>query len=135
MKGEPLRVPLSRKISAAAIGLRKGFVLPTSSAPNKKRSRQASFFIWCGRWDLNPHVMDTRTSNVPVCLFQHFRITLYYYTICCGFVNTVSRQILSKNYIKFRCHRGLTPWNDYEVFYPLALPRGGFPHPFNGFSP
>ena len=31
-------------------------------------------FLWCGRWDLNPHVMDTRTSNVPVCRFQHFRI-------------------------------------------------------------
>ena len=30
-------------------------------------------FFWCGRWDLNPHVIDTRTSNVPVCRFQHFR--------------------------------------------------------------
>ncbi len=30
-------------------------------------------FVWCGRWDLNPHVIDTRTSNVPVCRFQHFR--------------------------------------------------------------
>ena len=29
--------------------------------------------FWCGRWDLNPHVIDTRTSNVPVCRFQHFR--------------------------------------------------------------
>ena len=34
-------------------------------------SRRSLF--WCGRWDLNPHVMDTRTSNVPVCRFQHFR--------------------------------------------------------------
>ena len=25
--------------------------------------------------------MDTRTSNVPVCLFQHFRITICNYTI------------------------------------------------------
>ena len=33
-----------------------------------------SGFIWCERWDLNPHVKDTRTSNVPVCLFQHSRI-------------------------------------------------------------
>ena len=33
-------------------------------------------FFWCGRWDLNPHVIDTRTSNVPVCRFQHFRIAL-----------------------------------------------------------
>ncbi len=30
--------------------------------------------VWCERWDLNPHVKDTRTSNVPVCLFQHSRI-------------------------------------------------------------
>ena len=35
-----------------------------------------SGFIWCERWDLNPHVKDTRTSNVPVCLFQHSRIFL-----------------------------------------------------------
>ena len=31
--------------------------------------------VWCERWDLNPHVIDTRTSNVPVCLFQHSRST------------------------------------------------------------
>ena len=30
-------------------------------------------YFWCGGWDLNPHVNDTRTSNVPVCLFQHRR--------------------------------------------------------------
>ena len=30
--------------------------------------------IWCGKWDLNPYVKDTRPSNVPVCLFQHCRI-------------------------------------------------------------
>ena len=32
-------------------------------------------FIWCGKWDLNPYVKDTRPSNVPVCLFQHYRIS------------------------------------------------------------
>lgn len=32
-------------------------------------------FCWCGRWDLNPYVMDTRPSNVPVCRFQHYRAT------------------------------------------------------------
>ncbi len=31
-------------------------------------------FIWCGRWDLNPHVVsNTRPSTVPVCQFQHAR--------------------------------------------------------------
>jgi len=30
---------------------------------------------WCGKWDLNPYVKDTRPSNVPVCLFQHYRIS------------------------------------------------------------
>lgn len=39
----------------------------------RKRRPKASFSFWCGRWDLNPHVIDTRTSNVPVCRFQHFR--------------------------------------------------------------
>ena len=41
-----------------------------------KRAQEPTFlrsFFWCGRWDLNPHVIDTRTSNVPVCRFQHFR--------------------------------------------------------------
>ena len=32
--------------------------------------------FWCEERDLNPHVKDTRTSNVPVCLFQHPRISL-----------------------------------------------------------
>ena len=36
----------------------------------------ASGFSWCGRWDLNPYVLDTRPSNVPVCLFQHYRLLL-----------------------------------------------------------
>ncbi len=31
--------------------------------------------FWCARRDLNPYVVDTRTSNVPVCQFQHSRIT------------------------------------------------------------
>ena len=31
--------------------------------------------IYCGRWDLNPHVVtDTRSLVLPVCQFQHFRI-------------------------------------------------------------
>ena len=38
-------------------------------------------FIWCGKWDLNPYVEDTRPSNVPVCLFQHCRNRLVYYII------------------------------------------------------
>ena len=82
----------------------------------RKRRPKASFSFWCGRWDLNPHVIDTRTSNVPVCRFQHFRIALYYYTILFPVVKTVSRQTPSKIRIKFRGQRGLTFWNHYEVF-------------------
>ena len=44
----------------------------------KKRIPMAGYAMgilsWCGRWDLNPHVIDTRTSNVPVCRFPHFRL-------------------------------------------------------------
>ena len=37
---------------------------------------------WCARRDLNPYVVDTRTSNVPVCQFQHSRtINASYYSI------------------------------------------------------
>ena len=43
-------------------------------APNKRGHLSMSSFVWCGRWDLNPYVCDTRPSNVPVCLFQHYRI-------------------------------------------------------------
>ena len=32
------------------------------------------FTTWCGWRDLNPYVMDTRPSNVPVYQFQHIRI-------------------------------------------------------------
>ena len=41
--------------------------------------------LWCARRDLNPYVVDTRTSNVPVCQFQHSRITNagYYSTQRC----------------------------------------------------
>ena len=31
--------------------------------------------FWCARRDLNPYVINTRPSNVPVCQFQHSRLT------------------------------------------------------------
>ena len=31
---------------------------------------------WCARRDLNPYVINTRPSNVPVCQFQHARISV-----------------------------------------------------------
>ncbi len=31
---------------------------------------------WCARRDLNPYVINTRPSNVPVCQFQHSRSTI-----------------------------------------------------------
>ena len=56
-----------------------------------KRASQLALqrsFCWCGRWDSNPHVMDTRTSNVPVCRFQHFRLQVN----CKGYFSTGSAQ-------------------------------------------
>lgn len=62
---------LSRR--SGAVGLFK------SSSPQDQTTAPTAGYavgaaVWCGRWDLNPHVMDTRTSNVPVCRFQHFRL-------------------------------------------------------------
>ena len=49
------------------------------------RELGAASRCWCARRDLNPYVEDTRTSNVPVCQFQHSRITNagYYSTQRC----------------------------------------------------
>ena len=47
-----------------------------------KDARRASFIFWCERWDLNPHVYsDTSTSSLPVCRFQHARLSLTDLTI------------------------------------------------------
>ena len=37
--------------------------------------RQKRLLSWCARRDLNPYVINTRPSNVPVCQFQHSRST------------------------------------------------------------
>ena len=54
-----------------------GRAVPVLSSEYQTKIPMAGYamgtFVWCGRWDLNPHVIDTRTSNVPVCRFQHFR--------------------------------------------------------------
>ena len=34
-----------------------------------------STIFLCEQWDLNPHVINTRPSNVPVCQFQHARLS------------------------------------------------------------
>ena len=39
---------------------------PTPALPNKKERLTPLFFIWCERWDSNPHGITTRTSNVLV---------------------------------------------------------------------
>ena len=54
----------------------------------RNQSRQIRrLWLWCEWRDLNPYVMDTRPSNVPVCRFQHTRRfkLLCYYTIPCLF--------------------------------------------------
>ena len=43
-----------------------------------KKERGFAFakpLTWCGKRDLNPYVKYTRPSNVPVCRFQHCRIS------------------------------------------------------------
>ena len=49
----------------------------------KKAPFWVPFLFWCEWRDLNSYVMDTRPSNVPVCLFQHTRefSALDYYII------------------------------------------------------
>ena len=56
----------------------------------KKKPRQAKAYLgfWCAKWDLNPYVVDTRTSNVPVCLFQHSRSTCIIIYMMTRFVNS-----------------------------------------------
>ena len=51
-------------------------LLSDKKVSDENKGEQPSSFslIWCGKWDLNPYVKDTRPSNVPVCLFQHTRI-------------------------------------------------------------
>ena len=54
---------------------------PVASAKNKRRPKGV-FYFWCERWDLNPHVYsDTSTSSLPVCRFQHARLSLTDLTI------------------------------------------------------
>src|SRR5699024_4711932 len=71
MSGQPGRFALA--VSAAGTNSKdtKESREQTKTKSAETPSRRSLF--WCGRWDLNPHVMDTRTSNVPVCRFQHFR--------------------------------------------------------------
>ena len=50
--------------------------LPKLSLSKKERGFAfAKPLTWCGKRDLNPYVKDTRPSNVPVCRFQHCRIS------------------------------------------------------------
>ena len=46
---------------------------------NTEKNRGDIYFVtpsWCERRDLNPYVINTRPSNVPVCQFQHARISV-----------------------------------------------------------
>ncbi len=54
----------------------RGGIFLTGSAPASAQKIPATKWsgFWCARRDLNPYVFDTRTSNVPVCQFQHSRI-------------------------------------------------------------
>ena len=56
--------------------------MKSSTKKNGPHHGEVRFLTWCARRDLNPYVVDTRTSNVPVCQFQHSRITnVGYYSI------------------------------------------------------
>ena len=51
-----------------------GVERPGAAKPKDKRPPKAVFYLWCERWDLNPHdLTNTGTSSLPVCLFQHAR--------------------------------------------------------------
>ena len=57
------------------------FWLPDQdSNPNKMSQSHLCYpytirqYQWCEQWDLNPHAISTRPSNVPVCRFQHARM-------------------------------------------------------------
>ena len=55
---------------------------PNFSHEKKQRHQKVSLLFWCERWDLNPHVYsDTSTSSLPVCRFQHARLSLTDLTI------------------------------------------------------
>ena len=48
-----------------------------NTGKNPEALRLPGFLFWCGKWDLNPHVLtNTGTSSLPVCLFQHSRSSL-----------------------------------------------------------
>ena len=68
---------MTRNTGSVAFRLKIRFCIVTSFLFREKENSHSETlweFSWCGRWDLNPHVIDTRTSNVPVCRFQHFRL-------------------------------------------------------------
>ena len=121
-------------LSAFLIGKKKVRYFVGYLAKRKKPSfyLKLGFFRWCGRWDLNPHVIDTRTSNVPVCRFQHFRITISNYTIKFPIVNMIFLCLPSKNYMKNGAQRDLTLPDHYEVFYCLVIGFSHFQHPYSG---
>ena len=52
-----------------------GYYFPCNCKKIKGEQPSSFSLYWCGKWDLNPYVKDTRPSNVPVCLFQHYRIS------------------------------------------------------------
>ena len=51
--------------------------IPVSVTKTKGASSQRGYaFVLCGRWDLNPHEhTPTRSLVLPVCQFQHSRLT------------------------------------------------------------
>ena len=73
-------------------------------------------FIWCGKWDLNPYVKDTRPSNVPVCLFQHYRVFSNARVIISALLQKV-KNFFEKILIIYFCFRENSNQDEKKVFF------------------
>ena len=90
---------------------------PESSAS----ANSATSACWCEEWDLNPHGITIRPSNVRVCLFRHLRkTTLKYYTFCFQ----ISQAILEN------CQKNFCKLLFDEIIVNYSESAGGFFFPF-----
>ena len=67
---------------------------------NKKETVIKTVSFWCARRDLNPYVINTRPSNVPVCQFQHLRELFNSRQRCLLYLNVSHLSTLNLNFFK-----------------------------------
>ena len=93
-------------------------------APPREIPCVEPFKPWCARRDLNPYVVDTRTSNVPVCQFQHSRITNARYYII-GAAGCQHKICLKQDFFTCKETRKIGKWADR-----LRCPAGAGRRPY-----